>query len=692
MATRFAFIRLPAAAAAALLAAGAQAQTATRLDPVTVTGRGDPMVGVGGWGDIALSKSPFQAGVVTREQMRELGVQRLADIVRIDPAVSDAYNTEGYWDYLTVRGYVIDNRFNYRRDGLPINAETSIPLDNKERIEVMKGTSGLQAGTSAPGGLVNMVVKRPAAEPVRDAHLAWREAGSVLGAVDIGQRFGTDNAFGLRINAAAERLDPRVRNAKGERHLLAVAADWRAGADSLLEAEVETSRRSQPSVPGFSMLGDAVPDARSIDPRINLNNQPWSLPVMLEGTTASLRFTQRLSDAWRWTAHAATQRLESDDRIAFPYGCDAEGNYDRYCSDGTFDLYDFRSDNERRRTDALELALHGTLNTGAVRHDLSVGVLRSRYSARFEPQAFNFAGTGNVQGTLVTPAEPTLFPVDADRNEHSTELFVRDAVRLNTATTAWLGLRHSRLTRGHTQSFTTPWLALSHELAAGPMLYASWGQGVELYVTPNLPTYPNAGRPLDPVKSRQIEFGVKGRYEDSSWSLAWFDIDRPVPSDTGTAFFVDGTQRHRGVEASGAWRLDRWLLQGGMQFLRARREGSQDPTINGKRPTNVPATTLKLQVRHDLAALPGVSLQADLLAESNRIVTPDNAVRIPGYARIDTSMRYVHASSFGTLTWRAGIDNLFDRRAWRESPYQFGHVYLFPLAPRTLRLSIEAAL
>ena len=44
------------------------------------------------------------------------------------------------------------------------------------------------------------------------------------------------------------------------------------------------------------------------------------------------------------------------------------------------------------------------------------------------------------------------------------------------------------------------------------------------------------------------------------------------------------------------------------------------------------------------------------------------------------------------LVWRAGVDNLTDRRAWRESPYQFGHAYLFPLAPRTLRLSVQADL
>jgi iron complex outermembrane receptor protein len=45
-----------------------------------------------------------------------------------------------------------------------------------------------------------------------------------------------------------------------------------------------------------------------------------------------------------------------------------------------------------------------------------------------------------------------------------------------------------------------------------------------------------------------------------------------------------------------------------------------------------------------------------------------------------------------TLTWRVGLDNALDRRAWKESPTQFGHVYLYPLAPRTWRASLEASL
>ena len=73
------------------------------------------------------------------------------------------------------------------------------------------------------------------------------------------------------------------------------------------------------------------------------------------------------------------------------------------------------------------------------------------------------------------------------------------------------------------------------------------------------------------------------------------------------------------------------------------------------------------------------------------MVLADNSVRIPGYARLDASLRYAHAVIGNKLVWRAGVSNLIDRRAWRESPLQFGHAYLFPLAPRTFRLSVESA-
>jgi iron complex outermembrane receptor protein len=379
------FALSPLAAAAALsLALPARAQdaaapapTTTTTTTITITGR-TPAPAISGFGNEPLSSTPISARVVGEGVLQDTGTRELRDLTRLDASFADAYNAEGYYGNLSARGYVLENRFNYRRDGLPINAETPVALENKAGIELLKGTSGIQAGTSAPGGLVNYVVKRPD-RTVRSAILGWRENGTVAAAVDLSQRFGEDDRYGLRLNAAAERLRPQTYDLHGERHLLALAGDVKLTRDTLLEVEVEHSRQSQPSVPGFSMLGDVVPDAHAIDPRINLNNQPWSQPVVFNANTASVRLTQKLEGGWKATAHAMTQRLKTDDRLAFPFGCIAEELANRYCSNGNFDYYDYRSDNERRRSDALDLALSGSVATGSATHQLTAGVLFSRF-------------------------------------------------------------------------------------------------------------------------------------------------------------------------------------------------------------------------------------------------------------------------------------------------------------------------
>jgi len=85
-----------------------------------------------------------------------------------------------------------------------------------------------------------------------------------------------------------------------------------------------------------------------------------------------------------------------------------------------------------------------------------------------------------------------------------------------------------------------------------------------------------------------------------------------------------------------------------------------------------------------------LGLQAALTAESNRVVLPyDTSVRIPGWAKLDLGARWTQALDGTTVTWRAGVDNATNRKAWKESPYQFDHVYLYPLAARTWRVSAQ---
>ena len=716
-----------ACAAAALglaLAAPARAQAPEpTAQTVTVTGRQERAPGVSGFGDQPLSRSPLSGSVVEAGQLADAGLTSLAGITRFDASVSDAYNAEGYWSSFSVRGYTLDNRYNFRRDGLPINAETALPLGNVAAVEWLRGASGIQAGTSAPGGLVNLVVKRPLAEPLRRGVLEWQPDGTVTAAVDWSQRVGPQGAAGLRVNASASHLDPVVRQAQGRRSLLALAGELVTGPGSRLEVEIESARQSQPSVPGFSLLGNTVPDAGRIDPRVNLNNQAWTQPVVMQGLTGSVRWQQALGQDWQLGVHALRQSLRSDDRTAFPYGV-YEPDYtcpawcDRYGPDGRFSFWQYVSDNERRTSDALDISARGRVHLGGLTHQLQAGLLVTRFQGRFQDQVFDLAGTGRIDGSL--QAAPSYGTTDAntDRDERSTEWSLRDVVRLAPAWQLWAGVRHVQLDRSSRrtspaadglratrlqQSATTPWLALAHDVAPGSLVYASWGQGLEAEVAPNRSRYTNAGQPLPALRSRQLEVGWKHAAESGSLALAAFDIDRPLTADFGPCDAassctraVDGSARHRGLEAQGSLRTGAWQWQAGAQLLDAQRRGAQDPAANGTRPVNVPAATLRLGAVHRLGAAsfaPGLELGAQLVAEGDRVVLPyDQAVRIPAWHRVDLSARWRTELGATRLTWRAGLDNATDRRAWREAPYQFGHAYLFPLQPRTWRLGVQAEL
>ncbi|MGE4241766.1 TonB-dependent siderophore receptor [Ramlibacter sp.] len=701
----------PSCLAVALLATFPALHAQTTLKPVTVTERAAPVADVTGFGDFPLREVPVSATVVDRRQIEAMGARRLADLTVLDPAIADAYNSPGYWDQMSIRGFTLDQRFNYRREGLPISAETSIPIENKERVEFLKGTSGIQAGTSAPGGLVNYVVKRPTQNDIREVRLEATQRASLLGAADIGGRFGADRAFGLRLNVAHEQLRPRVRNLDGERSLVAAAGDWRVSRDSVVQAEFEWSRKTQPSVPGFSLLGSAVP--RVPDPRLNLNNQPWSLPNEFDALTGTLRYEQAINTDWRWWAQLGSQRLKTNDRLAFPFGCSAEGAFDRYCSDGKFDLYDFRSENEKRRQDAASLHLQGKLATGGVTHDLSFGLLASRVRNRFQGEAFNYAGVGNVQGTAFTPPSPAITGASTNRDERSLEFSVSDAIRFDPRTTLWLGVRHTRLDRdsvatdntrrtSYGQSLTTPWAALSYRLADATTAYASYGQGVESQVVPNRALqYTNAGVALPALKSKQWELGVKGGREAFDWQVALFHVTRPMSNiDACTRLFItpcvgqyDGQAVHRGIDANAQWTQGPWRLGGGLMWLDAKREGSVlEPANNGRSAANVPELALRANVAYRFSSVPGLELEGRASHEGSRSVLPDGSITLPSWTRVDAALRYERKWGGVQTSWTLGIDNLLDRRYWRESPYQFGHVYLYPGAPRTARITFTAAL
>jgi iron complex outermembrane receptor protein len=487
--------------------------------------------------------------------------------------------------------------------------------------------------------------------------------------------------------------------------------DWRLTPDSRLEWEIERSERQQFGVNGYSLLGDALP--APVDGKRNLTRQSWSVPAVFAGTTGTIRFKQSLEEGWLWTTQYSGQRLRTDDRLTFAYGCSAQELWDRYCSNGGFDLYDYRSEHERRSSNALLTDLSGVLQLAGMRHQLGLSLMRSQMLDRPSPmQAYNWAGTGNIEGNFDSPeAQPTPGELNTQRSENSTELALRDRIELSAQTALWLGFRHTRLNRvsertdgsravQDKRSLNTPWLAFTNQITPAYLVYGSYGEGIETDVAPNRSLYNNAGQALPALRSKQSEIGVKGQWVRSRWQASWFDITRPVAGDEGACNEantctrkIDGQAKHRGLELSAGLTHAQWHWDIATTWINATRQQAViDPSLNGQRALNVPRMSLRAQAQYRFADLPGLRASLRLSHEGSRQVTEDGRLQLPSWTTADLAAHYDSRIKGTATQWTLAIDNLADRHYWRESPKQFAHYYLYPGAPRTLRLGVRFSL
>ena len=641
-------------------------------------------------------------------------IASLSQAIRLDASLADAYNTTGYVENLSVRGFLLNTDGNTLRNGLPVSTFAPLAIENKERIEVLKGVSGLQSGVSAPGGLVNLVSKMPVQGAFTTLALGVTERGGNKLQLDANTRVG---AMGLRINLAQENLRPAMDHADGQRELVGVAVSLPVSPDTQLLAELEYHHKSQPSVPGLGLLdsnGDGVGDTLPafVQPRLNLNNQSWSQPYVATSTLAQLRLQHRINPDWNFDAGWSAQRVRTDDRLAFPDGCSNAPTYvyPGLCANGDVDVYDFRSEGEQRFVRSWNAQLQGKVVWG-LPQQLRLGMSGRESNTDLAPtQAYNWVGTTNIYQPIPLPGDASANELNADSQEQTTEAHASVVTQWSPSLRSFVGVRASRLQRSSAKSdgseavslsetVSTPWLGLAWTAAPGVVGYVSWGQGVELDVVPNRPTkFSNAGQVLPANKSEQTEVGVK--WQASARLLltaAAFTIDKPFADDrdngNGTSTRVGGakTARHSGVELMAAGAVNSQLsLQASLAWLDARwAAAALSPALVDKPVTNVPKTKASLFADYKMASLPGLSMHGLLLAEGEKSATADGRTVLPASWQVDAGVNYRQRAWGQSLVWGLQIENLTDRSYWREAPTTYwGGEYLFASTPRTVRASV----
>lgn len=687
---------------------GAQAQTSGQAVPeVVITGEkpvGPGIASVGGFGNTPVIDTPASITTIDASRMQDLSIRSTTEATRYDASVSDSYNAVGYAEQFAIRGFKLNNDSSYRKDGIAIPADTQIPLENKERIEILKGLSGLQAGVSAPGGIVNYVTKRPTDKPLRSSTVEVSERGTLYGTVDLGGRF-EDRRFGYRINAAAADLHSYVRGANGEREFVSGAFDWQISPRALLQLDFDYQHKSQLTVPGFQLIRNEVLPT-GVSPKMFLNDQPWARPVDTRSTNLGLKFEYKIAPDWVATVNANKHWFKRDDFTAFPYGCSTEGEgfYPGYCTNGDYDVYDYQSTGERKTPWGMQAMVQGKFMTGEVKHSLTVGTAYSERHNAYGDYVYDFVGTSNIwKNRVVPPAEPgrVTGPVFERLTDKESSLFAQDIVNLTPQATLHAGLRYVNFKRNQfvddpnqpftrsKDSFLLPNLALVYSLTRDWNVYGALSQGVEPGAIAPMQTN-NQFQGLGPNRSHQVEFGVKGVVNGTQLSAALFRIRRGLEfTNAANTFVRSGDETHEGFELSAQGKAMSDLVYGvSLSALHTKQEGTGDPTIDGKRVTDVPTFKSVAWLEYAVPQVAGLKVDGNWHWENRKAFDTTNRVFVPGYHVFGLGASYALKTGFAKVTLRARVDNVFDRFYWRDVTPDLGG-YLLPGAPRTYRVSAQ---
>lgn len=665
-----------------------------RLDAVSVTraraqGLNPQTVEAGTFRGSDILDVPSTVNVITRRALDLQAASGLYDALRNTAGVTRQQNGGDTWDQIVIRGIAVENRTNYRLNGsMPIMNFSQVPMEDKERVEVLKGASALYYGFTAPAGVVNFVTKRAGAGPVTRVGMTLDQYGSAVANVDVARRLGAQDQFGVRVNAAGGVLGSYLDGVgDGNRRFGSAALDWRVNERLLLQADLEYDRRrivEQAGVALPSAVNGVITLPHPVDPK-RLVGPDWA---NFEATTrnAMLRADYALADGWALTVEAGHSDTARDRRLAiFRFANAAAVATGAGSIRGNIQHLDVDSGMARAE-------LFGSFATGAVEHELTLGASRTDkgqdpiYQRTYTVAAQNLYDPVEIASVSygAYPGTPTTAALDT----RDVGLYLIDRIRFGPAWQLIVGGRHSqyRSDQGSTRyraSETTPMLAGLYKLSERLSLYASYAEGLEEGET--APTgSDNVGQKMPPGVSRQKELGVRWQAPNGTLlSAALFDMTRPgYYTNADNVFTADGEQRYTGIELSAQGQLTRQLeWQASAQWLDPRfaRIGA---AYDGKLPENASRRTGSLFLNYGFERLAGFSVNAGAYYTGRRPVNDLDQAWLGGTTLFAAGARYA-TPVFGKRSfWQLNVENLADKRYWAGAGTR-----LAAGAPRTLKFS-----
>lgn len=628
-------------------------------------------------GNQNLMDIPFSVTSYTAELMENRQARTVADVLTSEPSVRNTVTTGHQYENFKVRGFTV-NRGDFAIDGLfGMSGNSNNTIEMFERVELLKGPSVLFTGMAPSGGVgavINMVPKRAGDEALTRVTVDAQSASQLGTSVDIGRRFGEDNAFGLRINGRFADGETTLQGQDRQRKFVSAALDYRSKA---LKASLDVYSSNEAVSGGVgAMYWFATTSAVPAAPDPSINQFP-SAQGVLDSQAAIVRIEYEFDP--KLSAFAAAGTAKSNN-TGFTGGSivnsiNAAGTSTSSLTYGTLGYQNNKT---------AEVGLRGNFATGSVLHEVVLQASNLDNGTGSASNTNRIASTNIYKPTFVAmPSVPTFAPKTAESQWTGVTL-VDTLSAWNDQLRLTLAMRHQRI---KTTSFSTAGAVTadydksSWAPAVGVVL-KPWGDGLSLYanyvegLSQGESVTQIAGYAQDytfePYKTKQHELGVKWNLGRFAHTAALYQLAQPQLLSSGTApnliASLNGEKRVRGLEWSTFGEVaNNVRLLGGVAYTQGVQTKTQGGLTDGKDAVGVPRWQGNLGAEWDTPWVPGLTLTGQVTATSSQYLNATNTLSIPGWALLDLGVRYAMRVAGKKVVAKLGVSNASDKHYYSGS-------------------------
>ncbi|MGF1761158.1 TonB-dependent siderophore receptor [Photobacterium sagamiensis] len=628
-------------------------------------------------------ETPGQVTVIDEQLIDEQRASTLGEVLKNDASVS-AGGTSTNRERFSLRGFELQSSSGYLRDGNPHWSHYRQPIELLERVEVLKGPAGLLYGKSAPGGLVNMVSKKPTYETQVNVSQDIDSNNYTRSMVDVSGALNDDQTLRARAILSSEQQDSwRTRfdgsDVETERFVGGLFIDYDVNDNVTVSAHYDITDE----------LGDLDNGSKVdpitfevIDPNV-VNDQHWAETdnnVENYGVSVVAQF----SDAWSVKSGINRQyyerrRTESDIHLDSKSYEDTQGNKHT-------DYYYGASDRHDEWTfDTAFVDVAGDVDAFGANHRLLAGVNGLHYdykrlysstkSCKFTDDK-DAALNSHCAGGFNKPTDLHYKNDDAVSHSESQHygLYLQDLVTINDDWQALAGVRFAydktKDSAGVEESYNNilPKFGLIYHPASNGSIYAMYSESFEPVETISDEEDENFGEEQDPMKGYLYELGTKWELLDNQLYVSGaifqitqenIQITEDVTSST-TRTTQAGEQVHRGAEFNATGYLtDAFSLSASMTYLDAEISDPSNASVDGNRPADVAEFAASVWTRYSFANNTDVNLGAIYVGD--RFGDEKNTYKKDAYTRVDSGV--AHTIKYDTnldVVMRLNVENVFD--------------------------------